>query len=387
MIAITAISGIALSYISFLNGEKLQIKKTEKHFLFRFRPHVSLLRHEGYKILFSNHGLAILLLFCFLTGYNTFHRTYSLTTQEQYYQDIMLQLEGAWTKEKAELIESESARYQEAFAEIEKIGQMAAANKIDQEVAETMKTKWNSVLAFYPAFQRVESQLELVKENGSCFIYDTGYLYLLGVLDGNLTTDFLLLTLGIILAFSNVFPMEYQTGAWRLLCATARGKRGILRGKIAVCGLSAVLFSIFPFACRLVHIARTFPIHGLFYPAQSIPTYQDAPRFMPILGLLILKMLLQAAAGLFLAFIVLLLSGWRKNHVQTMFWGFTLLCAPVILAVLGFPFTQYFSLYPIYAHTPPSFSSCCFSALFSIIRQQQNTTSTMNINTAITEAE
>ena len=351
IIAIVAIAGIVSSYLFFQKGEKLQLKKTEKHFLFRFRPHASLLRHEGYKILFSNHGLAILLLFCILIGYNTFHRTYSPTTQEQYYQNIMLQLEGTWTKEKAELIESEAVRYQEAFAEIEKIDQMVAANELDQEVAETMKTKWNSITAFYPAFQRVESQLKLVQMNGSCFIYDTGYLYLFGVLDGNLMTDFLLLTLGIILAFSNVLSMEYQTGAWKLLCATAKGKRGILRGKIAVCSLAAVLFSVFPFACRLINIAQTFPIHGLLYSAQSLPVYQNVPQFIPVLGLLILKALFQMATGLLLTIVILLLSGWRKNHVQTMFFGFVLLCAPIILAVLGFTFAQYFSLYPVYTYT------------------------------------
>ncbi len=351
IIAIVAIAGIIFSYLFFLKGEKLQLKKTAKHFLFRFRPHVSLLRHEGYKILFSNHGLAILLLFCILIGYNTFHRTYYPTTQEQYYQNIMLQLEGALTEEKAALIESEAARYQEAFAEIEKIDQMVAANKIDQEVAETMKIKWNSVTAFYPAFQRVEGQLELVQKNGSCFIYDTGYLYLLGVLDENRMSDFLLLTLGIILAFSNVISVEYQTGAWKLLCAATKGKKGILREKTVVCSLAAGLFSVVPFVCRLINIARTFPIHGLFYSGQSIPFYQNMPRFMPVIALLVLKLLIQVATGLLLTFAVMLLSGWRKSHVQTMFFGFLLLCAPVILAVLGFTFAQYLSLYPIYTCT------------------------------------
>ena len=46
---------------------------------------------------------------------------------------------------------------------------------------------------------------------------------------------------------------------------------------------------------------------------------------------------------------VLLLSGWRKNYAQTVFFCFVLLCAPVVLAALGFPSARFFSLYPVYA--------------------------------------
>ena len=348
VIAAAVSAGIILSLISYLKWEKLELKRAAARLRFGFRPHDSVFRHEGYKILIAEKGLLILLLFSILMGYNIFHRSYHPTTEERYYQNIMLRLEGTLTEEKRSLIEAEKARYREAFSEIEKIDRMTAANEIDSETAKAMKIKWNSVTAFYPAFQRVEAQAELVRKNGGCFIYDTGYLYLLGELDENRVGDFLLLTLGILFTFGSVMSVEHETGVWGILCATAKGKKRILQSKAAVCGISAGIFSQIPFVCRFVSISMTFPIRGLLYPAGSIPVYQNMPQFIPAAALLLFKMRVQAAVGLTLTFEVTALSAWRKNHVQVMFFGFVLLCAPLVLSVLGFTFAQYFSMYPLY---------------------------------------
>ncbi len=351
LISMVILAGVALSIVFFVKGGKLQCKRVTRRFYLRFRPHASLFRHEGYKILISNHGLMILLVFCCLIGYDTFHHAYTPTTQEQYYQDMMLQLEGELTAEKVDLIESESARYQEAFAEIEKIDRRVASGAVDSNTGDAMKAPWYRVTAFYPEFQRVEQQWELVRSTGGRFVYDTGYLYLFGVLGESTLSGYLLLTIGILLAFSHVMSMEHQCGAWKLLCATAGGIRRVITRKIAVCCFTASLFSAFPFLCRLVHIARVFPMQGWLFPARSIPFYGDWPEFVSIAALLLLKMLLQITVGLALTLIVAGLSGWRKNHAQACFFGLLLLCAPIILAALGFGFAQRFSLYPLYACT------------------------------------
>lgn len=351
VISIVTLAGVALSFVSFVKGEKLQLKRVTRYFCFRFRPHTCLFRHEGYKILISGHGFLILLIFCFLIGYNTFHHTYTPTTREQYYQDIMLKLEGKLTEEKAALIESESARYQEAFAEIETIDTLVASGAINSYTGDAMKAQWYSVMAFYPEFQRVEQQFELVRSTGGRFVYDTGYLYLFGVLGESVLSDFLLLTIGIILAFSQVMSIEHQCGAWKVLCATAVGKPGITARKIQVCCLAASVFSAFPFFCRWINIARAFPMQGVLFPARSIPSYQHLPAFMPIAALILFKALLQIAVGLILALIMTGLSGWSKNHGQACFFGLLILCAPIILTALGFTFAQQFSLYPLYACT------------------------------------
>lgn len=347
---VVILSGIVLSYVFFLKGKNLQIKRRTKRLSFRFRPHSSLFRHETYKILITDRALVILLVFCVLIGYQELTRTYAPSVQEQYYRDIMLRLEGKQTGEKIDLIESEAARYREAFEEIDRIDAAVASGELDEEAGKAMKIKWNGIIAFYPAFQRVEQQHRLVSEKGGNYIYDTGYLYLLGVMGDGALNDFLLVTMGIILAFSHVISMEYQNGAWGILYATEKGKRGIMKRKVEVCILTTAIFLTLPFVCRFVSVTAVFPVRGLFFAAGSIPFFQNWPSYIPAVGLILLKLILQMTSGFILTTVMLLISGWRKNHVQAIFFGLLILCVPILLTVLGFEFAQWFSLYPLYSY-------------------------------------
>lgn len=349
-IAAVVLCGTALNYVFFLKGKNLQIKRRAKRISFRFRPYSCLLRHEGYKILITNHALAVLLAFCALIGYHELTHTYTPSVQEQYYQDIMLRLEGKQTGEKIDLIESEAARYREAFEEIDRIDMAVASGGLDEETGRVMKIKWQGITAFYPAFQRVEQQYRSVSENGGKYIYDTGYLYLLGIMGDGGINNFLLVTIGIILAFSHVISMEYQNGAWGILCATAKGKRNIITRKIVVCLISTAIFLAVPFICRFISVSAVFPVHGMFYAAQSIPFYQGWPSYIPAAGLILLKLTLQMISGFILTIVMIVISGWRRSHVQAIFFGFLILCVPIILTVLGFGFAQWFSVYPLYSH-------------------------------------
>lgn len=54
----------------------------------------------------------------------------------------------------------ERARYEEALQKIQQIGAMVrvSAGELSANAADTKKSQANMVLAFYPAFQRVEAQ-------------------------------------------------------------------------------------------------------------------------------------------------------------------------------------------------------------------------------------
>ncbi len=109
-----------------------------------------------------NRALIVLVLFSVLIGGQNLSEKYTPSAQELYYQDIMLQLEGKQTDEKTSLILTEQTRYQDAFSQIEKIDEMISNGTIDENVGDTMKSQWYSVTAFYPAFQRVVQQYDLV---------------------------------------------------------------------------------------------------------------------------------------------------------------------------------------------------------------------------------
>ena len=130
-----------------------------------FRPHASLTRHEAYKLLITNHGLAILLVFTCLIAAQSLSNAYTPSSTEQYYQSVMLSLEGELTEEKEALIASEKARFDEAFEEIRQIDAAVASGEISEDVGDTLKANWQAVTAFYPAFEEAR-QLRLALPPG-----------------------------------------------------------------------------------------------------------------------------------------------------------------------------------------------------------------------------
>ena len=313
-----------------------------------FRPHASLTRHEAYKLLITNHGLALLLTFSCLIAAQSLSKPYTPSSTEQYYQSVMLSLEGELTEEKEALIASEKARFDEAFEEIRQIDAAVASGELSEDVGDALKANWQAVTAFYPAFERVLDQYELVKAGGA-FLYDTGWLYLMGALGEAELSGFLLLTMGLILALSGAGAMEFSGGAWSVLCATKTGGGGVLRRKLILCALAGAIFAAVPFLFRAISTVRAFPIHGLFTPARMIPLYRGLPAFVPAGALGAAKLALQMLCGAVMALTVALLSFWRRSHIQTIFLAFLLLAAPCVLSALGLKAAQSFSLYPVYA--------------------------------------
>ncbi len=345
-----ALVGVALDLLLYRRPVGQSAARTLRPHPLPFRPHASLTRHEAYKLFVTDHGLAILLAFACLIAAQSLSNTYTSSSTEQYYQSVMLRLEGELTEEKEALIVSEKARFDEAFEEIRQINAAVASGELSEDVGDTLKAKWQAVTAFYPAFERVLDQYELVK-NGGAFLYDTGWLYLLGALGASELPGFLLLTLGLILALSGAGAMEFSSGAWNVLNATKTGGRGVLRRKLVLCALAGAIFAAVPFIFRVVSTVKAFPIHAPFTPARMIPLYRNLPAAIPTAALGAAKLTLQMLCGALMALIVALLSFWRRSHIQTIFLAFLLLAAPCVLSALGFGLAEKFSLYPVYAWT------------------------------------
>ena len=163
-----------------------------------------LFRHESWKIFIMHRSIVILLLFTVFIGYQHISRPYEISGAESYYQDMMMELSGDLTDEKEAMIEREQARYEKAFAEIERIEGLIAEGEIDQQAGSAMLEPYHRETAFYPAFQKILAQCEWIRQTGDGqFVYDTGYLLLLGFSEGGAAdalTDYILLALiGIVL--------------------------------------------------------------------------------------------------------------------------------------------------------------------------------------------
>jgi len=341
IILVFAIIGVLTSVYFFVYGNNFELKKMQANHSKSFRLHASLLRYESYKIMIMNRGIIIILLFGFLIGYRIMSQEYNPSAQEQYYQDLMMQLEGEMTEEKEKLILSEEERYVEAFSEIERIDLLVENGEISESVADNLKAEWYTVTFFYSSFERVLEQYQRIKESGGNFVYDTGYLYLFGKMNDDYFIDMLLLFLCIVIAFSNVIAMEYQRGAWYLLSPTLEGKKKIIVMKMVVCMIAVIMLSFIPISCRFFKISSAYPMHGFDFCIIDIPCYQTLPISVPIWLFIIILVLLQMLLLILATCSVLLTSYWRKNQIQTIFFALLILVVPIILKLLGLAVLAY----------------------------------------------
>lgn len=344
-------TGISFSLLWFEKGLRLSLRPRKTLFRFGFRPHTGVIRHELYKIMITNKALGILLAFLLLMGYGQLTEKHHLSVREQYYQEFMLPLQGELQPEKETMILAENDRFRNAFDEIDKIDQLISEGRLTESVGEELKSKWYAVTAFYPSFQRIWTQYQRILEQGGPFIYDTGYLVLLGAYEDSdpFSGNLLLLSLCLSFAFGNCMAMEYRNGAWRLLDASPRGRTAIRLRKAFLCAAAATAMSLVLFLCRMANIASVFPMEGMGFSVQSIPCFADFPLPISTAAFLLLAALSQAASLIIVSWGVLLLSHWRKDYVQTLFASALLFALPLTLTLLGFEPAGWFSVYPLYA--------------------------------------
>lgn len=312
----------------------------------------SLFSHESWKIFMMQRSIVILLLFTVFIGYQHISRPYEINGAESYYKDMMMELSGELTDEKEKLIHREQARYDKAFAEIERIEALIDSGKIDEQAGAAMMEPYHRETAFYPSFQRIVAQYQWICENeDGRFVYDTGYLLLLGFSEGSASDalmDYILLVLCIILTFSCTFAMEYQAGVWNLLSATACGRQRIHKTKIGIALLTGVLLAVLVFGSSAVQVLIHCPMNQLTASTMCLSPYRSAGLDVPLwlwIGILLLMRILVVMA---LILIVLLISAKLKNQLMTMCLAGLLLVIPSLLYAMGLDFTRWWSLLPVY---------------------------------------
>lgn len=209
--------------------------------------------------------------------------------------------------------------------------------------------QWEAVLSFYPSFERIALQYDRVKQDGGEFIYDTGYLYLMGKQDNSLLVCALLLSACMVLSFHNSISMEYSKNSWFLLGTTALGRRKIIVRKIWICLICAAIVSVVPWIFRSIAISNAFPMNSVIIPVQSIPAFENLPFCMPVIIFVTLAALLQMLLIMGITLATIIISGWKKNDMQSLFFGLLILVIPLVLKLMGFDFAGWVSIYPLYS--------------------------------------
>lgn len=351
VIAVLLAAVAAAVFPIFAKGGSLDIRKTRRASIIPFRPHASLLVHEGSKILFMSKAVIVLLVFGLLIGYGDLNRDRNISIGEQYYRMIMKDLEGELNDEKEQFILAEKQRYDDAFAQIDAIDALVGSGEIDRVTGENMKSRWYAVTALYPYFQRAEEQYDHILKKGGVFIYDTGYQYLFGKIDDNFVVDLLMLSMCMVFALGNVLPMEEQTKSWNLLSATAKGRRKIMSRKITVCAVCAAIMTALPFVCRLIVTLKFYPLAMWSSAANCLPMYYESGLGLSIWAFTGAAVILQMISVFIVTAIILLISANRKSFLQTVFLGLLILAVPLTLSVMGLEPAKWISVYPLYAIT------------------------------------
>lgn len=335
-ISLVLVIGLIFSLFLFVRSHSMEIKRLGFSLAIPFKPHSNLFLYETYKILITNRTIIVLLLFTFLLAGQNLFKEYHPSVQEDYYQSMMLELEGELTEEKENLIRTEEERYKKAFAKIKAIDQMVNQEEITEDVGESMKQSYYGVISFYPEFQRVFEQYENILHQGGRFIYDTGYLYLFGVIDQSFMIDLLFILLALVFGFANIISMEYEKGSWNILKPTIMGKRKIIRRKMALTLLSAGILLIIPWICKSIAIDKAFPMNELGNLIQAIPYYQGFSLHLPIWGFIVGMIISQFLVIGTISLFILIISGWRKNHLQSLFFSLLVFIVPILLIMLVF---------------------------------------------------
>ncbi len=347
-ISLFAILTIVVTVVLFCKGTHLTAKKSNPRGVVLFRPHGSLFLHEGYKILIMNKALPILIIFSLMIGYSYLSKNYTLSFGEEYYQNIMLRLEGELSDDKLTIIASEKERFAEANKQIDGIDDLVASGELSELAGDNLKMKWQAVLQFKPYFDRVLQQYEHIKENGGVFVYDTGYRYLFGSMDTSYLMDYTLLSLALIFAFGNVFPTECTQKSWNLLSATKRGKRAIIKRKVAVCIICVCVMAVLPWIFRLLAIGEVYPLHLLSSGLCNLPAYFESSVSMPIWSFVVCKATIQVVTMLFILTGVLLISSKQQSQLTAVCISLLVFALPAILALIGISFMKSFSVFSMY---------------------------------------
>ncbi len=311
--------------------------------------HTSLFLHECYKLFFTNRGLLILFVCLLVTGRYYVLQDYRLSVREQYYKELMMQLEGELTDKKEEIILTEKKRYEEAYEELERISRLEGEGKLGRMQAEEQREQWNAVVVFYPAFQRAWQQYERIRESGGIFIYDTGWLYLFGAWGEGFLTELLVFVIGILLMFSNSAAMEFQNKTDLLICSSDSGMHRVFGKKACLCVMTG---AVLPFCMRIFHLVllqKTFPVHYWGSSIQGIARYQDLPVSVPVWLFAVAVLGIQIFVCSLIALCILFLSYWRKNFVQTVLVGALIFVVPPALYAQGIGFMKYLTVYPVYS--------------------------------------
>lgn len=288
----------------------------------------SVYSYEWKKQLFANKTLLLLVAAVLIKVYvSVTVYSFELTYTEQKYHSYMMSLEGEYTAEKQEKLDSELAKLNDILSQKEEMERKYRAGEI------TRKEMGSYLADFYDAQQNekalakacnrlsyIRSQIENGKQPS--VLYDTGWNELLAF-----STDVWLVVL-IIAAMCGMYSDEYKNGMNKLYAVC--NKKALHRAKAAFCIGFSVISTIVFSAVETIIIADKYTLPLYTAKASSIEgiSFIDS---VPLFAYLIIQISAKCVLICAFAFIVAFLSKLTKNKVLTFLISLSLMIVMLLL--------------------------------------------------------
>lgn len=333
---------------SRLNGWELFVQRR----LDDLRRGLHLFGFEGYKVLFIQKGILVLIFGVWLVSGFTFLAPVKISSQKE---EIARQYTILLEDELGDELETKVAKEQN------KITQLAEAYETAKNAYQSGKIDYaelNMVEMDYEAAIIQQQGLDLVKERIAelddlqekighklWLIDETAYNRIWGK-DGETSRQTAAMAAIFILALllAGVFSYEKQSGASLLLSSTMRGRIVLLRNKFAISGCLTIVVWAVVYGWETGVFFRTYPLLNMEVPIQSLnlfakfPLLIDVGTFYVLLSFIRLVMLFSCSC------LMLLLSSIAAKVESAILLCMLCILPAVMGEILGFPLFRVFSL-------------------------------------------
>lgn len=280
----------------------------------RSECHVSVIRHECYRIFICRKVVWVLVAALLLQAYiNQPYKVRYLNLKEYYVQQYLKELSGPYTEQKKEYLEEAAERLRIPCDSDEKEEKQAVSI--------------------------VNNRLGYAEWTGAYMLYDVP-LNALTAGESNrkdiLSAVFFMLLLT--LSMPSFFAPDLQMGVWKVTGVTYKGKKqlAITRYLIGMI-LMAILF-VLAYLPPFMQVMRSYNVgtEVFAYPANSLMHLEKFETKISIGEYLLIVYILRFVSGMVGTAFIYKISEWIKSYIYTMFTSFALLVALPILALVDF---------------------------------------------------
>ena len=299
--------------------------------------------HELWKLLVECGAIGVLVLLLLVNIQEP--RTISYDTNELHYKNYMERLAGPLTEEKQAYIESEAMRFEGIHQQILKLRKDYATGELSETDLNTLLPPLERALMaeeillnrVYPQMERILQMKVEGKE--AHFVYEPGYSYLFGLNAQHSKADAAALVVaGVILCFSNIFPIETSSGMLPILSVSKKGRAASAGCKLAICICITVIIFFIAQIPDYRYVLKNYGFPDLNAPLCSIEAFVGWNDTVSILEGLILFETLRLVAAVCVTTVVLLLGIWTKNQLITLSVTTGVLLMPVLMNLLDIHF-------------------------------------------------